>query len=255
MLWMRRTLPIALLALAAAAPPAAASAPATAAVPPDAARARLVACHTGADAPSRYLTAEAVMRSLRSGDHMELRFDLFRRATRVSRAIHVGGPGLGTWNDATPRVARFRFRKTIANLPSRAQYRVAVRYRWLNGAGQTFAYATRRTPWCAQPDPRPDLRPVTVTSAPGPGANRTTYFVLVRNEGHSPAGPFDVELAVDGAPQPAVTVDGLAAGERRTVAIVGRDCSAGGSLDVTVDPDDRVDESDEADDRASFPCP
>jgi hypothetical protein len=252
---MRRILPIALLGLAAAAPPAPAAPPATAAVPPDAARARLVACHTGVDAASRYLTAEAGMHSVRSGDQMQVRFDLFRRANRLARPVHVGGPGLGTWNDATHGVARFRFRKTIANLPARAQYRVAVRYRWLDGSDQPFAHAYRRTPWCVQPDPRPDLRPVAVTSAPGPGPNRTTYFVVVRNEGHSLAGPFDVELAVDGARQPAVTVAGLAAGERRGVAIVGRDCPAGGTLEATVDPDNRIDESDEADDRASFPCP
>jgi hypothetical protein len=252
---MRRSLLIALVALAAAAPPTAAAPPATVAVPPGAAGARLVACHTGPGSPDRYLVAEAGMRSLRSGDHMQLRFELYRRPAGGGRVVHVGGPGLGTWNDATTGVARFRFRKSIANLPSRAQYRVLVRYRWLDGGGVAFARATRRTSWCAQPDPRPDLRPVTVTSVPGPGPSRTTYFVLVRNEGHSPAGPFDVELTVDGARQPAVTTAGLAAGERRSVTIVGRSCPAGGSLQVTVDPDDRVDEADEADDQATFPCP
>jgi hypothetical protein len=245
---MLRLLSVALLALAVAAPPAGA------AVPPDAARARLVACHTGTDAASRYLTAEASMRSLRSGDQMQLRFDLYRRLGPGTLAVHVGGPGLASWNEATAGVARFRFRKSIANLPARAQYRVVVHYRWLDGSGQPFARAVRRTPWCAEPDPRPDLRPVTVTSAPGPGANRTTYFVLVRNEGHSPAGSFDVELAVDGAREPAVTVPGLAAGGQRSVAIVGRDCAPGGTLEAIVDPDDRVDESDETDDRATFPC-
>lgn len=246
---MRRSLLLALAAVASFAPSA------VAAVPLDAARARLVACHTGIDAASRYVVAEASMRSLRAGDHMQLRFDLFRRGSAGAPAIRVGGPGLGTWNDATLGVARFRFRKTIANLPARASYRVVVHYRWLDGAGVAFARALRRAPWCVQPDPRPDLRPVGVTSAPGPGPGHTTYFVVVRNSGHSAAGAFDVELAVDGAREPLVTAPGLGAGQRRSLAIVGRDCPAGGSLQVTVDPDNRVDESNEGDDQATFPCP
>jgi hypothetical protein len=237
-----------LATLAVAAPAVAAAATA----PPDAARVRLVACHTGADPTARALTVDASMRALAGATRMQLRFDLYRQ--RAGRLLAVGGPGLGTWNGATPGVARLRFRKTIANLPAPGVYRVLVRYRWLDGDGAAVAIARHLSVPCAQPDPRPDLRVRSVDATPGPDPSRRNYLVTVRNAGRSPAADFDVLLAVDGAPRPAVTVAGLAAGAAKTVSIEGPRCGVGGSLLVTVDPDDRVDESVEGNDQRTFPC-
>jgi len=245
---MHRAWLTALATLAVAAP--ASAAPATA--PPDAAKVRLVACHTGADPSARSLTVDASMRAIAGSARMQLRFDLYRQ--RRGRLVAVGGPGLGNWNLATPGVARLRFRKTIANLPAPGVYRVLVRYRWLDADGTSVATARRLTLPCTQPDPRPDLRVRSVDVTPGSEPGSRTYLVTVRNAGRSPAADFDVVLAVDGAPRPAVTVAGLAAGASRTVSIEGPRCGVGGSLLVTVDPDDRVDESLEGNDQRTFPC-
>ena len=244
---LRRAL-IAVVALAAL------PAPAGADVPPLAARARLVACHTGADPAARYLTAEAAMHSLSSGDRMQLRFDLQRR-DGTAAFVRVPGPGLGSWNTANPGVARFRFRKTIANLPVGWTYRVVVRYRWLDRAGNVSARTVRHTAACGQPDPRPELWADSVSVDPGPTPGTRTYLVLVRNTGHSPAADFDVQLTVAGATQTPTPVAGLPAGGRQRVAIVGPRCSSGDPLQVAVDPDDRVDEAIERNDVRTFPCP
>jgi hypothetical protein len=245
-----------LATLAVAVPAGAAAAPARAAAPSapgDAAHARLVACHTGADPTARWLTVDASMRTLEGTARMQLRFDLYRQ--RAGRLVAVAGPGLGSWNDATPGVARLRFRKTIANLPAPGTYRVLVRFRWLDGGSLVLARARRLTAACVQPDPRPDLRVRSLLVAPAADPARRTYLVTVRNAGRSPAADFDVVLAVDGADQPAVTVAGLAPGATRAVSISGPRCAAGGTVQVTVDPDDRVDESIEANNRRTFPCP
>jgi hypothetical protein len=246
---MLRRLAIALVGLAAL--PAAAGA----AVPRDAARVRLVACHTGSTPAARYLTADAVMRSLSAGDRMQLRFDLQRR-DGTSRFVRVAGPGLGTWNTANRGVARFRFRKTIANLPVGWGYRVVVHYRWLDSGGDVLARAVRYTAACWQPDPRPDLWPsALLAGGPGPAPGSRTYLVVVRNTGRSAAADFGVQLTVGGAAQPPVTVPGLAAGGSQRVTIVAPRCSLGETVRVAVDPDDRVDESHEGNDVRRFPCP
>ena len=102
------------------------------------ARARLTACKPALDQASRSLTVDASMRSLQKGDHMQLRFELFRKAQGSRRFRKLAGPGLGTWNPATPGVDRFRFRKPIQNLPAASTYYVKVTYRWLNE--QNLAY-------------------------------------------------------------------------------------------------------------------
>src|SRR5918998_1194953 len=60
-----------------------------------------------------------------------------------ARARLVAGPGLGTWNAATPGVQRYRFRKPIQNLPAPATYFVRVMYRWKDAGGRTFARTIR----------------------------------------------------------------------------------------------------------------
>jgi hypothetical protein len=244
---MHRAVLIVLAALAAAPPGAAAPA-----APLDAARVRLVACHTGADPVARLVTVEATMRALPGSVRMQMRFELYRR--RGGRFVAMAGPGLGSWNDATPGVARLRFRKTIANLPVPGAYRVLVRYRWADASGHELTTARRVTPTCGEPDPRPDLRPRSVDVTPGPDPESRTYRVTVHNAGRSPAPDFDVVLVVDGVRRPAVTVPGLAAGASATVSIAGPRCPAGGSLQAIVDPDNRVDESVKANNARTFPC-
>jgi CARDB len=217
------------------------------------ARARLIACHAAPARADRYLVVEGTMRSLQSNDTMQLRFDLFRKRGSSSFA-RVDGPGLGVWNKASAGVARYKFRTKIENLPAPGRYRVTVRYRWLS-SGKRFASTARLTPVCVQPDQRPDLRIAGVTATKGTSKQTATYHVTVRNTGRNAAGPFGVALTVDGTTQPTDPVAGLAAGARRIVDIVAPRCASGGSLAVSVDPDNTVDESDETNNQRSIACP
>lgn len=72
----------------------------------------------------------------------------------------------------------------------------------------------------------------------------TPSAVVVANDGDAPAGPFDVEIRGERVP-----VDGLAPGEERALP----DNFCEGLVDVHVDPDDRIGEADEGNNRAEVP--
>ena len=218
------------------------------------ARVRLTYCRSDVDPLGRSLTVDSVMRSLRAGDRMHMRFELYQRVPGARLFRRLTGPGLGVWSAATPGVLRFRFRKPIQNLPAPASYYVKVLYRWRDEADHTFARTARRTGLCRQPDLRADLR-VTFVGAPRPlGSTMSTYPVIVHNAGRAASGDFDAALTIGDQPQSPSTVASLAPGERRTVQLAGARCHSGTAGSVQLDPDNRVDESDERNNVRSFTC-
>jgi len=218
------------------------------------ARARLTACKPSLDQASRSLTADASMRSLQKGDRMQLRFELFQKARGQRRFRKLAGPGLGTWNPATSGVDRFRFRKPIQNLPAASTYYVKVTYRWLDEHNLAYARTVRLTGLCFQPDLRPDLRVAGFTGTRRLGPGQFAYTVLLRNAGRTASRDFDAVLTVGGLPRPATNVPGLAAGEQRAVDLTGPRCEAGATARVVLDPDNRVDETNETNDSRSMTC-
>jgi len=237
--------------LAVAAP--AALAPSALAVSPRPldAQARMVACHPAAAQPGRYLLVEGAMRLLPATSRMQIRFDLYRRLPSRVAFLRVAGPGLGYFYRAAPAVARYVYRKRVAGLYAPGYYRVAVSYRWLNAAGHIVASTSRLSPICFQPDLRPDLQIVGVTGAPGTESGTADYAVTVRNAGRSAAGPFDVTLSVGTAQ----TVPGLLPGQVRTILMSAPRCDSGGPLIAEVDPDNRVGEAVESNNRRFLACP
>jgi hypothetical protein len=218
------------------------------------ARARLSACKPALDAASRSLTVDASMRSLQAGNRMQLRFDLFQKATGAKRFRKLAGPGLGTWNAATPGVDRFRFRKPIQNLPAAATYYVKVGFRWLDDHDVVFARTSRLTASCFQPDLRPDLRIVGLNPPQRIPQGGYAYKVILRNAGRTASRDFDALLTIAGTPRPAVNVSGLSPGERRVVELTGPRCEPGATARVELDPDNRIDEADETNNSRSIPC-
>ena len=218
------------------------------------ARARLTACKPALDQASRLLSVDASMRSLQNGDRMQLRFELFQKAQGKRRFRKLAGPGLGTWNPATPGVDRFRFRKPIQNLPAAATYYVKVTYRWLNEQNVAYARTVRLTGVCFQPDLRPDLSVAAFTGTRRLGPGQFAYTVILRNTGRTASRDFDAVLTVGGLPRPAVNVPGLAPGERRAVDLAGPRCESGATARVELDPDNRVNESKETNNSRSTTC-
>jgi hypothetical protein len=218
------------------------------------ARARLTACRPSLDQTNRSLTVDASMRSLQKGDRMQLRFDLYQKTQRARRFKKLPGPGLGTWNPATPGVDRFRFRKPIQNLPAAATYFVKVTYRWLDEHGAAYARTVRLTGTCFQPDLRPDLRIAGFDGVRRVAQGQFVYKVILRNAGRTASRDFDAVLTVGGLPRPAVNVPGLNPGERRAVDLPGPRCEPGATARVELDPDNRVDEAGETNNSRSTTC-
>jgi hypothetical protein len=110
--------------------------------------------------------------------------------------------------------------------------------------------AQLRTPACAQPDLRPNLVPGPLTGIFDTRPGLALYTLVVRNTGRSAAGPFSIR--VGGATQ---DVDGLGAGQQRTVLVLNAICLAGTSTVAEVDAGNRVDESFERGNAARRRCP
>jgi hypothetical protein len=214
-------------------------------------------CHSDVAPLDRRITWVGDMFSLRAGNRMEMRFDVYTRTPADPVWRLVQAPDLGIWNRAKPGRSEYKFRQKAVNLTAPASYKARVTFRWLGPKGQkTVKRLDSKV--CEQRDPRPNLRVVRVNASPLKGS-MATYQVVVRNVGGSAAGGpsgFDVALAVDGVTQaPNKNILGLRPGESVQVNFRGNRCSRSGTVKATVDPDARIDQSDRADDTLELPCP
>ena len=246
---MRKTF----LILATAALAGAFSAPMAHAAQSGAPGASLTACKTSNDAAKRSLTFRGVAAAYAPGQHVEIRFDLLQRIPGSGREQRIDGGGLHTWTRSGAGVTKYERFLTVQNLAAPATYRGAVRFRWIDETGKVVRSVVRFTRSCRQPDRRPDLRLTPLAVRRGDTSDVLRYGVFVRNAGTAPAGDFDLVLRVDSADQPAVTVAGLAPLTGRTVTVVAPRCAVG-TVSVTVDPDNRIAESDETNNVLTVPC-
>jgi hypothetical protein len=252
---MRRTASIALACAVTAL--AATSAPAFAAAP-GAARVTVPVCHSAVAPLDRRITWVGDMASLRPGNRMEMRFDVYVKTPTDPAWKLVAAPDLGIWNRAKAGTTDYKFRQKAVNLTAPAAYKARVTFRWLGPGKKDKTVKRLDSKVCEQSDPRPNLRVVKFDASPIKGG-LANYQVVVRNVGGSAAsGPngFDVAVAVDGVAQPSKNVLGLRPGESVQVNIPrAARCKQGGTIRATVDPDQRIDQSDRADDVLELPCP
>jgi hypothetical protein len=221
------------------------------------ARAHLTACHLDANRADRYLEVRAGMRAYRGVDHMGVRFTLYARPIdRRGRYSRVKAPDLDRWNLSRTGVRIFRFDKRIVSLPAQTDYRVRVGFRWYDASGTVLAQRRLRARTCRVPDPRPDLRVRSVVATPTADPGLARYAITVGNRGRSAAGASAVVLEVGGVPVAGTRrrVPRLAPGARVAVTLVGPRCAAGPTPTAVVDPDNRVEESDEGNNVAGVPC-
>jgi hypothetical protein len=245
----RAALLIAFLALAA---PAAARAQA----PP--LRAKLSACVSGPAATDRTATFTGSMPTIKGTKRMWMRFDLQQRNAAAATFATIKVPGLGVWQKSAPgkTSSGFVFAQRVQALAAPGAYRALVRFRWYGKGGKLLRSTTRQTGTCTQPDQRPNLRADALDAARGPQPDQATYNLLVRNDGRTDAGPFDIGLDIAGARQPAQRLAaGLAAGGEEIVTFVGPRCTPGSTLRFTLDAGAEVAESVESDDVVERACP
>jgi len=243
---LRALLPLTLIALAAAAPYANADTPPT----PPALGATLESCKPRPLPVERVATFVGSMPAIAGANRMRIRFELERRRPGERLWRHIKAPGFGTWERSDANVAGFVFRKRVVGLPVPASYRARVRFRWIAADGTTVRRARARTAACVQPDLRPNLVPGALTAILDVQPGLAVYTLTVRNTGRSAARPFNVRVGSGVA-----ELGPLAAGARRSVAVLALACAPGTTIVARVDDDRRVDESSERANGTRRRCP
>jgi hypothetical protein len=245
---MRRFAPLIALTVLVVAPAAQAQAPPL--------RAKLTACQSGPGVGDRTATFTGSMPAIKGTKRMWMRFDLRQRTPADDAFATIKVPGLGVWQKSSPgRKSGFVFKQRVQGLVAPGEYKAAVRFRWYGAGGKLLRSAKRETATCAEPDQRPNLRAGALDAARGPLADQATYRLVVRNDGRTPAGPFDLGLAVGGVDQPAQRATGLAAGAETTLTFVAAQCRPGSTVRFTLDARHEVPESVESDDVVERTCP
>jgi len=240
---------LALLVFALAAPAAGA------AVPRSAAKALLTSCERGPTDLDRAAVFEGQMRALRRTARMQMRFTLQARGPDTTRWSTVAAPGFGSWVSSASGTSRYVYTKRVEGLLAPAEYRVQLRFRWLNAAGRSIATTRRSSRLCRQPDPRPNLVVSSLAVRPTARADRYRYVAFVRNTGRSAADASQLRVAFGGLALPLAAVDALQPGEGIEVAVTGPACAEGAPVDADADAGEAVDERDEADNRFTRLCP
>jgi hypothetical protein len=214
----------------------------------DAASVKLAGCVPALEPADRSATFEARMHGAHGSERMQVRFALQVKQGELPGWRRVAAAGLDEWLTSYPGVRRYSYARTVRNLSAPASYRTVVRFRWLDSDGEVLLRSRATSRACRQPDVRPDLTVTGIEPVAG------GYEVALHNGGRTAAGPFSLAFAVGALELEPVALEGLAAGERRVVALAGPACSPGEPLTATADAEDAVDERDEDGNALVAPC-
>jgi hypothetical protein len=211
------------------------------------AHAVMLSCERGEEPAAEF---EARMSAVPGTARMQMRVTLQVSTPARPDYRRVAAPSFGVWTTSDPGTTRYVYTRRVEDLVGPARYRVHVRFRWLDAAGDVIARTRRTSRACRQPDLRPNLtvEDLTVERTDDPQTRR--YVALVANTGRSAAGPFDVAVADNAA----VTVPSLLPGRERTVEIVGPACDPGATVTAAADPAHAVDERSETDNEFVLVC-
>lgn len=200
------------------------------------------------DSDAGSATFEGSIRAIRGSSQLAMRFTLQARSEDQPAWAAIKAPGFGSWLSARPGKTRYVYDKTVNALPAPGDYRVVVRYRWRDAGGDVLDREKKVSRVCSQDDPRPDLQPLDLTRS------ATGWVLTVANGGATTAAATPATLRVAGQLLTA-TSPTLPAGTEAKVLFTGPACAPGDVLVATVDPDDDVDEADEAGNVLTVPCP
>lgn len=191
------------------------------------------------------------MRAIEGTDRMRMRFTLQSRVG-TGRYRTVKTAALKHWRKSKPGVRRFTYRQRLKALPEGAVYRMLVRYRWYGADGERLKGAKRRSRGCDQRPQLPNLRPIRIASAKV-ASNDFLYTVRLANYGKAPAVAVPVELSIDSRPAAPLTVAAIPAGTVVAVRFRGPSCKV--QVEARVDPEDKIRESHEDDNKRGASCP
>jgi hypothetical protein len=266
---MKRLAISAALALAASFTVAAGADGAATQPPPPRAHLRTFVCQHALDPGAREISVVAVMRPLHGTEQMAMRFDLLSRSKPSGGLSALRGPELGSWiSPPDPTLGRqpgdvWNLSHPVDNLVAPATYHFRVMFRWTGAHGRVLGTAVRLSPPCYQPELRPDLLVQSIIVNPITGdLTRDRYVAVIRNDGATGAGPFQVLFApgaatAGGTPPPPKTrtVQRLAAHGVHELTFVGPACTAATAPTITVDPSGQVDDLNPANNSLKAVCP
>ena len=204
---------------------------------------------TSCEPDQRAAEFEARMGKVEGAWRLKMRFTLQARRAGKKSFRRVAAPGFSEWTSAEPGTSRYAFTRRVEGLVGPARYRALVRFKWLDVHGKTVLTAQRYSPTCRQPDHRPNLKLKALTRE-----GRQRYVALVANNGRSPSGAFDLQVALGDTVLAPVTVPSLEPGQERLVTVTGPECVAGTEITATADPLDLIDERSETDNTFTTTC-
>lgn len=233
--------------------------PTASAAKPALARAPLTRCTVGLEPAQRTLTVHPQMHPIPGTVRMGIRLALAQRTPLTKAFVRVlGVEGFDTWRKSEKGVSEYDVFQTLDTLAAPATYRMKVGFRWYGKHGRVLRSVTRVTRNCSEPDLRANLVVKHITAMPPVKAGRPWhYVVIVRNNGRTAAGPFDVSFSGGGAGALAPlskTVAGLVPNTQTRLTFAGPECAAAVPPSVLADSRDQVDEASETDNRAVATC-
>jgi hypothetical protein len=122
------------------------------------AAATLEGCVTAVPQTERSATFSGEMTAVPGSQRMQMRIEVQERGPAEADFHTIGFPGLGVWLRATPGVHAFKNLQRVTDLTAPADYRAAIRFRWLGAHGRVLKVVELRTARCLQPAP-PAARP------------------------------------------------------------------------------------------------
>jgi hypothetical protein len=217
-------------------------------------------CVTALDPPARAIAVTAVMRPLPGTSKLQVKFQLYSKASSTRPFTLVRGGDLNSWVSPTnpPTLGErsgdvWKLNKQVVDLKAPATYRLRAVFRWRGDHGQVLGTTSRNSPSCYQPELRPDLEVKTINVGAVPGnPNANEYVAVIRNRGATAAGPFQVQF-IDGSVVKSHSVTGLAAHTTMREHFLGPLCTSG-PASVTADPVDAIDDYNRANNSLSVTC-
>src|SRR3954471_4765251 len=166
----------------------------------------------------------ARVRRVQGAERVGMRFTLLEQVGEGAPLEPRRVPGLGRWRKSRPGRRAFGVRQRVRNLGEGSAYRMRGSFRWDDATGEIIKRTRRRSGFCRQFGPRPNLQVELLYTerTDVPGVLR--YFVSVSNTGKAAAHDAPVGLVVDGSEAGEKTVHLLRRAETRTVTLRGPAC-------------------------------
>ena len=228
---------------------------------------RSFVCQKALDPPARAVSVQAVMRPVTGTSKMQMRFELMRQhQARTRDSWRCAAGGSGSWISPTdPTLGQqtgdvWILNHPVVELAAPATYRFRVTFSGSGRRARRSAPAHRMTsPTCYQPELRADLLVQSLSVDPdhsGAAAGQWAYTAVIANRGLTGAGAGSRSTFADGDSAPSsATVAWVEPKSSARQRFVAPPCTAGGTLTVTVDPTQTIDEYDFANNSLTIPCP